>query len=136
MQTLLTKVKALLALVKAFFSTPLFNTGRSMLYVTASAVLTSLVAQDKLSSNVAAVWTALAAAVLSPALASIFAPDGWRTWLFRVLAPAQGLLVYFGSSNSVWVVLAAAVVSSWLSTGFAAANVHNALPAARVRTAA
>jgi hypothetical protein len=116
-----------LSSIKAFLSTPAFNNLRAVLYVALPAALLSLVTQGKLSQDHAALWAAVAVAALSPAIASIFAPNGWRTYLFGLLILVQGLLVGLGgANNNVWCTLVVAVLGSFITSGVAAANVHRA----------
>lgn len=123
---LLSSIKAFLSSVKAYLSTPAFNSTRATIYAASSAILIALVAQGKLSQDRADLIGAIVAAAFSPLLASIFAPAGFRTWLFGLLAPIQGLLVAIGGANNLWVVLIGAVITSVLTTSVASANVHKA----------
>ncbi|EFG75292.1 hypothetical protein HMPREF0591_4792 [Mycobacterium parascrofulaceum ATCC BAA-614] len=113
-----------LAYIKAFLSTPLFNNLRAMLYVAVPAVLLELVKDGRLSQDRATLWSAVAIAALSPALAAVFAPAGWRTYVSGLLIPVQALLVGIGGANHLWALMAAAVVGSIISSGIWAANVH------------
>jgi hypothetical protein len=119
-------VSSLLARIKAFLSTPLFNNIRAVLYVAVPAGLWQLVAQGHLSQDAARLWSAIVVAAAAPTLASIFAPKGFKTYLAGLLVPVQGLLVYLGGTNNTWFLLASAVVGSILSSGLWAANVHAA----------
>lgn len=113
--------------IKAFFSSPTFNTLRAMLYVALPAWLVQLVTEGKLSQDHANLWIAVAIAALSPALASIFAPNGWRTYLFLIGVPIQGLLVGLGGwSNNALGTLVIALIGAFVSNGVAASNVHRA----------
>lgn len=120
-----------LARIKAFFSTPWFNYGRALLYVALPAWLFELVKDGRLSQDHANLWAAVAIAVFSPALASIFAPNGWRTYFFVVAGAVQGLLVGLGGiSNNALGSLVIALLGAVLTSGIAAANVHQAPAAA------
>lgn len=117
----------LLTKIREFFTSPAFNTLRAMLYVALPAWLTQLVIEGRLSQDHANLWTAVIVAALSPALASIFAPNGWRTYLFLIATPVQGLLVGLGgASNNALGSLAVAVIGAFVTSGIAAANVHRA----------
>lgn len=113
-----------LAYIKAFLSTPLFNNLRAMAYVAVPAVLLELVREGRLSQDHAALWAAVAVAASGPALATIFAPNGWRTYVSGLLIPVQALLVGLGGATHTWMLLGAAVVGSFISSGIWAANVH------------
>lgn len=115
-----------LSSIKAFLSTPLFNNLRAVLYVALPAALLSLVTSGKLDHNTAELWIAVTVAALSPAVASVFAPNGLKTYLAILLVPVQGLLVGIGGDNNMWLMLGAAVIGSVISSGLWAANVHNA----------
>jgi len=114
----------ILAKIKAFLSTPLFNNIRAMVYVAVPAVLLELVREGRISQDNATLWTAVVVAASGPALAAIFAPNGWRTYLSSLLIPVQGLLVGLGGATHTWLLLGAAVVGSFISSGIWAANVH------------
>ncbi|OIN79784.1 phage holin [Mycobacterium malmoense] len=120
----------LLSDVKAFFSTPLFNNIRAVLYVAVPAVLLELAKQGHLSQNDALLWTAVAVAAAGPALASVFAPAGFKTYIAGLLVPVQALLVGIGGAHNLWLPLGAAVVGSIISSGIWAANVHTSAEAA------
>lgn len=115
-----------LSSVKAFFSTPRFNTIRAMLYVAIPAVLLELVKDGRLAQDTANLWIAVIVAALSPALASIFAPSGLKTYIAVLLIPVQALLVGLGGEHNIWLMLGAAVIGSIISSGIWAANVHAA----------
>ncbi|MDV6979675.1 phage holin [Mycobacterium intracellulare] len=119
----------LFSYIKAFLSTPLFNNLRAMLYVAVPAVLLELVKDGRLSQDRATLWSAVAIAALSPALATVFAPAGWRTYVSGLLIPVQALLVGIGGANNLWALMGAAVIGSIVSSGLWAANVHNAAAA-------
>ena len=119
----------MLAKIKAFFSTPFFNYARALLYVAIPAWLLTLAKDGHLTQDRANLWTAVALAALGPALASIFAPNGWRTYLFLLAVPVQGILVGFGGmSNNALGLLVIAMLGAITTSGLAAANVHRAQP--------
>lgn len=119
-------MSTLLVKLKAFLTTPAFNYARAMLYVAIPSALLTLVDQHKLSQDQANLWIGIGLAALSPAIASVFAPNGWRTYVFGVVAAGQALLI--GLGHNVWFAVGAAVLGSFVSSGFAAANVHRATP--------
>lgn len=127
---ILATVKTALVAVKAFFSTPLFNNVRAVLYVAIPAALIELVKQGHLSQDAARLWTAVVVAALAPTLAAIFAPSGLKTYVAGLLAPVQGLLVFLGGTGNEWFLLFAAAIGSIISSGLWAANVHAATPGA------
>lgn len=110
--------------IKAFLTSPTFNTVRAVLYVAIPAALIALVNGRKLSQDNANLWVAVVLAALSPAIASVFAPGGLRTWVYGLLAPVQAALIGFGGANNVYALVIAAVVGSLVTSGVAAANVH------------
>lgn len=114
-----------LSSVKAFFSTPFFNYSRALLYVAIPAWLYQLVKEGRLPQDHADLITAVVLAVFGPALAAVFAPNGWRTWLFGLAAPVQGLLVGLGGlSHNALGMLVIAMLGAVVTSGVAAANVH------------
>ncbi|OBJ05241.1 hypothetical protein [Mycobacterium sp. 1465703.0] len=122
---------AKLALLKAWLTSPKANTVRAVIYAAVPAVLGALVSTGKLTQDHAALWSAVGVAFFGPALAAIFAPNGWRTWLFGLIAPVQALLVGLGGANNVVVAVIVAVLTSVVSSGVAASNVHRITPAAK-----
>jgi Na+/H+ antiporter NhaB len=93
------------------------------------AWLVQLVKNGQLSQDHANLWTAVVLAVFSPALASIFAPNGLRTYLFLVAGALQGLLVGFGAwSNNALGTLGIALLGALATSSLAAANVNKAVP--------
>jgi hypothetical protein len=114
---MLTKLRTLL-------TSPAANYIRAMLYVAFPSALLTLVDQHKLTQDAANLWIGLGLAVASPALATVFAPNGWRTYVFGVVAAVQAALVGFG--HNAWFAVGAAVLGSFISSGFAAANVTRA----------
>lgn len=119
----------MLAKLKAWATSPAFNTVRAVIYAAVPAVLGALVTAGKLSQDHAALWSAVGVAFFGPALATVFAPNGWRTWLFGLVAPVQALLVGLGGANNVVAAVVAAVLTSIVSSGVAASNVHHVTPA-------
>lgn len=119
----------MLAKLKAWATSPAFNTVRAVIYAAVPAVLGALVTAGKLSQDHAALWSAVGVAFFGPALAAVFAPNGWRTWLFGLVAPVQALLVGLGGANNVVAAVVAAVLTSIVSSGVAASNVHHVAPA-------
>ncbi|ETB35830.1 MULTISPECIES: phage holin [Mycobacterium avium complex (MAC)] len=119
----------MLAKLKAWATSPAFNTVRAVIYAAVPAVLGALVTAGKLSQDHAALWSAVGVAFFGPALAAVFAPNGWRTWLFGLVAPVQALLVGLGGANNVVAAVVAAVLTSIVSSGVAASNVHHVTPA-------
>lgn len=119
----------MLAKLKAWATSPAFNTLRAVIYAAVPAVLGALVTAGKLSQDHAALWSAVGVAFFGPALAAVFAPNGWRTWLFGLVAPVQALLVGLGGANNVVAAVVAAVLTSIVSSGVAASNVHHVTPA-------
>lgn len=114
-----------LSSVKAFFTTPFFNYGRALLYVAIPAWLYQLVTDGRLSQDRADLVIAVVLAAIGPALAAVFAPNGWRTWLFGLATPVQGLLVGFGGiSHNALGMLVIALLGAFITSGFAAANVR------------
>lgn len=125
-----------LASVKSFFSTPLFNYIRALLYVALPAWLIELVNEGRLTQDRANLVAAVVLAALGPALAAIFAPNGWRTYLFGLAVPVQGLLVGLGAvSNNALGMLVIAMLGAVVTSGVAASNVHrNESPAEQSET--
>lgn len=119
----------MLAKLKAWATSPAFNTVRAVIYAAVPAVLGALVTAGKLSQDHAALWSAVGVAFFGPALAAVFAPNGWRKWLFGLVAPVQALLVGLGGANNVVAAVVAAVLTSIASSGVAASNVHHVTPA-------
>ncbi|MDP7703166.1 hypothetical protein [Mycobacterium sp. TY815] len=114
-----------LSSVKAFFTTPFFNYGRALLYVAIPAWLYQLVTDGRLSQDRADLVIAVVLAAIGPALAAVFAPNGWRTWLFGLATPIQGLLVGIGGiSHNALGMLVIALLGAFITSGFAAANVR------------
>lgn len=114
-----------LSSVKAFFSTPFFNYSRALLYVAIPAWLYQLVKEGRLPQDRADLITAVVLAAVGPALAAVFAPNGWRTWLFGLAAPVQGLLVGIGGlSHNALGMLAIAMLGAVVTSAAAASNVH------------
>ena len=119
-----------LSSVKAFFSTPTFNYIRALLYVAIPAWLIELVNEGRLTQDRANLVTAVVLAAVGPALAAVFAPNGWRTWLFGLAAPVQGLLVGLGGiSHNALGMLVIAMLGAVVTSGVAASNVHRHEPA-------
>jgi Na+/H+ antiporter NhaB len=116
----------MLSKVRAYLTSPAFNTARAVLYVALPAYLTQLVVQGRLSQDHANLWTAVVVAALGPALASVFAPNGLRTYLFLLAGAVQALLVGLGGwSNNALGLLVIAVLGAFATSGVAAANVHS-----------
>lgn len=114
-----------LSSVKAFFTTPFFNYSRALLYVAIPAWLYQLVKEERLPQDHADLITAVVLAIFGPALAAVFAPNGWRTWLFGLAAPVQGLLVGLGGiSHNALGMLVIAMLGAVMTSAAAAANVH------------
>lgn len=114
-----------LSAVKAFFTTPFFNYSRALLYVAIPAWLYQLVKEGRLPQDHADLITAVVLAAFGPALAAVFAPNGWRTWLFGLAAPVQGLLVGLGGiSHNALGMLVIAMLGAVVTSAAAAANVH------------
>lgn len=112
-------------MVKAFFASPAFASLRALLYVALPAWLLALVTEGRLSQDTADLWTAVVVAALGPALAAVFAPGGWRTYLFAVAVPVQGLLVGLGAiSHNALGMLVIAMLGAVVTSGIAASNVH------------
>jgi hypothetical protein len=115
----------MLSKIRDYFTSPAFNTVRALLYVALPAWLLELVKQGHLSQDGANRWTAVALAAAGPALSAIFAPGGWRTYLFALAVPVQGVLVGIGSlSNNAFGLLVIALLGSVALSGVAASNVH------------
>jgi hypothetical protein len=114
-----------LSTLKAYLTSPTFNTVRAILYAAVPASLGALVTAGKLSQNTSDLWVAIVVAFFGPALASVFAPNGWRTWVFGLLAPIQALLVGVGGAHNVVGMLIAAIIGAVLTGGVAASNVRN-----------
>ena len=92
------------------------------------AWLVQLVKNGQITQDHATLWTAVVLAVFSPALASIFAPNGLRTYLFLVAGALQGLLVGFGAwSNNAGGALVIALLGALGTSSLAAANVNRVL---------
>jgi hypothetical protein len=129
-------MSSFLARLKTFLTSPLFSNIRAMLYVAVPVAITTLANNGKLTDNHAALITGVVIAFLAPAIASIYAPDGLKTWAYRLVAPLQAVLVGWGGlDNNVWLTLIGAVLTSVISSGFAAANVHPRADAAPANTA-
>lgn len=128
MKQYLSSLKQYLSSLKAFLSSPKFNTLRAVIYAALPAALGALVTQGKLSQDTANLWIAVGVAFFGPALSSIFAPNGWRTWVFQIIAPVQALLVGIGGAHNIAAAMGAAVLSSVVTSGVAASNVRRAQP--------
>lgn len=114
-----------LSSVKTFVASSSFASLRALLYVALPAWLLALVTEGRLSQDRADLWTAVVVAALGPALAAVFAPNGWRTWLFGLAAPVQGLLVGLGAiSHNALGMLVIAMLGAVVTSGVAASNVH------------
>lgn len=85
-----------------------FNSLRAFLYVLVPALIVALGVAN------AELWVGLAAAVLSPLLASANTVDGFRKWFYNALAAGQalvlGLNVLTEAQVSVWIPVIGAVV--------------------------
>jgi hypothetical protein len=69
-------------------------------------------------------------AAAGPALSAVFAPNGWRTWLFGLSAPLQAALVGVGwVSNNALGLLLIALLNAVALSAVAASNVHRSEPA-------
>jgi len=125
----------LLSKLKSYLSSPAFNNLRAVLYVALPAALWQLAKTGQLSTDHATLLAAVAVAAASPALASVFAPSGLKTYIAGLLVPVQAALVGIGGASNTWAMLAAAVIGSIVSSGLWAANVHNATPSESDTTA-
>ncbi len=114
-----------LSAIKAYIATPSAGYIRAVLYVAIPAWLLELVTAGKLAQDRADLVTAVVLAALGPALAAVFAPNGWRTYLYSLAAPVQGLLVGIGGvTHNALGMLAIAILGSVVTSGLAASNVH------------
>jgi hypothetical protein len=115
----------MLSKIRDYLTSPAFNYIRALLYVALPAWLLELAKQGRLSTDHANLWTAVVLAAAGPALAAVFAPGGWRTYLFALAIPVQGVLVGVGGlSNNALGLLALALLNSVAISGVAASNVH------------
>ncbi|OBJ50626.1 phage holin [Mycobacterium asiaticum] len=122
-----------MAKIRDFFTSPAFNYLRALLYVAIPAWLIELVNEGRLTQDRANLVTAVVLAALGPALAAIFAPNGWRTYLFGLAVPVQGLLVGLGAvSNNALGMLVIAMLGAVITSGVAASNVHRNEPQVQI----
>ncbi|QIG58157.1 holin [Gordonia phage Skog] len=104
------------------------ETARKFLYGFLPVLGVLLVGQGTLSDVEATQWIGLALAVLSPAVAAIKTRNGFRTWVYPVIAGAGAIVVGYGIVDgetwALWFTLVPAVLGN-----VAAGNTHDA-PAA------
>jgi len=118
--------------ISAWLTSRQFNNVRATLQVAVPVLLGGLASGHVLTQDHANLWTALAIAVLSPAIAAKLTADTFRTWFFSVVAAAQAVIVgVFGIALNGQVALWISVATSVVSSAIAAANVHtNTTPGA------
>lgn len=95
---------------------------RSLLYTATTPVVAWLVYLGVVDGNAGALWLALAAAVLSPALAAVNTVNGFRKWFYPVVAAASGVLVGLGIFTDNQVTPVIAIITALVGSAVAGAN--------------
>lgn len=95
---------------------------RSLLYTVTAPVLAYLVYLGVVDGHQAALWGALAAAVLSPALAAVNTVNGFRKWFYPVVAATSGVLVLYGIVTESAVTPVVAILTALVGSAVAGAN--------------
>ncbi len=117
---------SLVSQVQEFLTSPRAKNFRAMLQTSVPVLLGGLVSGHVLTQDHANLWLTFALAVLSPVIAATLTADTFRTWFFGVVATLQGVLVgVFGIAMNGQVALWIAVFTAVVSSGLAAANVHD-----------
>jgi hypothetical protein len=115
----------MLSKIRDYLTSPAFNTLRALIYVALPLWLLELDKQGSLSHDTANLWTAVVLAAAGPALSAVFAPGGWRTYVFALASPVQAALVGIGGlSNNALGLLAIALLNAVALSGIAASNVR------------
>ena len=83
--------------------------------------LVSILVLFGLAENVVTLWAAVVAALLGAGVAFVNAENGWRRWLYGLIAPVQAVLAYYGVFEPNTVAAFAAVAATALGFGVAAA---------------
>jgi multisubunit Na+/H+ antiporter MnhF subunit len=95
---------------------------RSLLYTATAPVVAYLVYLGVVDGQQAALWIALAAAVLSPLLSAANTVTGFRKWFYPVVAAASGVLVGLGIFTDNQVSPVIAIVTALVGSAVAGAN--------------
>jgi hypothetical protein len=95
---------------------------RSLLYTATTPVVAYLVYLGVVDGQQAALWVALAAAVLSPALAAVNTVNGFRKWFYPVVAATSGVLVLYGIVAESAVTPVVAILTALVGSAVAGAN--------------
>lgn len=96
---------------------------RSLLYTATTPVLGFLTYLGVVDGHHAALWGALAAAVLSPLLAAFNTANKFRQWFYPVLAAVQAVVVGYGVFSNSWAAVVVSVVTALVGSAVAGANV-------------
>lgn len=95
---------------------------RSLLYTLTTPVIGYLVYLGVFTDSTAALWAALAAAALSPALATANTVNGFRMWFYPVMGAASAVLVGIGIFTDNQVTPVIAIITALIGAAVAGAN--------------
>lgn len=95
---------------------------RSLLYTATTPLLGYLTYLGVVDGHHAALWGALAVAVLSPLLAAVNTTNGFRKWFYPVLAAAQAVVVGYGVFSNSAVFAVVTVITALVGSAVAGAN--------------
>lgn len=95
---------------------------RSLLYTLTTPVIAWLVYLGVADNVTGALWGALAAAVLSPALATVNTANGFRRWFYPVLGAATAVLVGLGIFTDNQVTPVVAIITALVGAAVAGSN--------------
>lgn len=107
----------------SLFDIHTFADVRSLLYTATTPVLGYLTYLGVVDGHHAALWGALAAAVLSPLLAAANTTNTFRRWFYPVVAAAQAVFVGYGVFSDSATFAVVAILTALVGSAVAGANV-------------
>lgn len=99
---------------------------RSLLYTLTTPLIGWLVYLGVVGGSAAALWGALAAAVLSPALATANTVNGFRQWFYPVMGAGTAVLVGLGIFTDNQITPVVAIITALVGSAVAGANTRPA----------
>lgn len=95
---------------------------RSLAYTVTTPLIGYLVYLGVVDGSQAALWGALAAAILSPALATVNTVSGFRSWFYPVMGAASAVLVALGIFTDNQITPVVAIITALIGAAVAGAN--------------
>jgi hypothetical protein len=95
---------------------------RSLAYTLTAPLISWLVYLGVVDDHGGALWGALAAAILSPALATLNTANGFRQWFYPVMGAATAVLVGLGMFTDNQVTPVVAIITALIGSAVAGAN--------------